>query len=338
MKSVRYTCPGIGCYDIEEPQIQKPDDIKIRVAYCSICGSDIHTLKGEMDETWGFKKGELNPMGHEASGVIAEVGPEANIKGLKPGDKVIYYYDEYCGNCYFCRNGQEQFCLNVKIKDDAMQEYIVVKESQVFKLLDDADLAKACMIEPISVCLHGIDRCNIRPGYRVAVSGGGSIGLVILQLAKMSGASRLTLIEPIQEKRDLAKKFGAEHVIDPINHNVVEECKKITDGLGFDVVIETSGVPAACQPAYDILSRGGLLEFFAIYANYKFPLDLMDMFFKEATITTVFESPYMFPRAIEIFTKIDLDDFVKNILPPEKCKEAFDLQMTGKPVKVLIKL
>ena len=97
MKSVRYTCPGIGCYDIEEPQIQKPDD---------------------------------------------------------------------------------------------------------------ADLAKACMIEPISVCLHGIDRCNIRPGYKVAVSGGGSIGLVILQLAKMSGASRLTLIEPIQEKRDLAKKFG----------------------------------------------------------------------------------------------------------------------------------
>lgn len=337
MKSIRYTCPGIGCYNIEEPQIQKPDDIKIRIAFASICGSDIHTLKGEMDEAWGFKKGALNPMGHEASGVVAEVGPEAKIKGLKAGDKVIYYYDEYCEKCYFCRNGQEQFCLNVKIKDDAMQEFIVISENQVFKLPEDADLAKACMVEPISVCLHGIDRCNIRPGYKTAISGGGSIGLVMLQLAKMSGACRLTLIEPVKEKRDLAKKFGAEHVIDPFKQDVIEECKKITGGLGYDVVIETSGVPGACQASYDILSRGGLLEFFAIYANYKFPVDLMDMYFKEATITTVFESPYTFPRAIELLNRINLDDFIKNIFPPEKCKEAFDLQMTGKPVKVIFK-
>ena len=208
-------------------------------------------------------------------------------------------------------------------------------EQQVFKLPDGADLAKASLIEPITVTLHGIDMCRIRPGSKVAISGGGAIGLLMLQLAHLSGAVKLTLIEPVPEKRDLGMTMGADFTIDPSKQDVVSEGKKITENLGYDVVVETSGVPAACPPAYQILSRGGILEFFAIYANYKFPLDLMDFWDREATICGVFQSPYMFPRAIGLIDRLKLDEFVKHIFKPEQCKEAFELQMTGKPVKVM---
>lgn len=337
MKSIRYTKPGFGCYDVEEPQIVNADDVKIKVAYASICGSDIHTIKGDLDEYFKFKAGELSPLGHEASGVVVELGPDANAKGLKIGDKVAYYYNVYCGKCYFCRNGQEHFCLNVTGNGTAMSEYMVLNEQQVFKLRDDIDLAKGCLLEPVSVCLHGIDMCRIKAGDKVAISGGGAIGLLLLQLAKFSGASKLTIIEPVAEKRELAIKLGADFTIDPVKQNVVEEGRKLTDNLGYDVVIESSGVPRACQPAYDILSRGGLLQFFAIYANYKFPLDLMDMWDREATICTVFQSPYMFPRSIAMLDRLNLDDFILYKFAPEDCAKAFDAQMTGKPVKVMFK-
>jgi (R,R)-butanediol dehydrogenase/meso-butanediol dehydrogenase/diacetyl reductase/L-iditol 2-dehydrogenase len=179
--------------------------------------------------------------------------------------------------------------------------------------------------------------CHIRPGARVAVSGGGGVGLIMLQLAKMSGACKLTLIEPVREKRELAIKLGAEYVIDPMHQDTVYEARKLTGGLGYDVVIETSGSPKACQPAYDMVSRGGLLQLFGIIADYKFPIDLMDMWMKEMTICTVFQSPYVFPRAIELLNHLNLDDYVKNIYPPEKYKEAFEFQMTGKPTKVMFK-
>jgi threonine dehydrogenase-like Zn-dependent dehydrogenase len=337
MKSIRYTVPGYGCYDVEEPQIVNRDDVKIRVAYASICGSDIHTIHGDLDKYFKFEPNTLIPLGHEASGVVVELGPETGVKGLRVGDKVAYYYDKYCGKCYFCRNGQEQFCLNVTANGTAMSEYMVLGEQQVFKLPADTDLARACLIEPITVCLHGIDMCRVRPGSKVAVSGGGGIGLIMVQLARLSGATKLTLIEPVAEKREMGIKLGADFTIDPSTGDIVAEGKRITEGLGYDVVIETSGVPEACQPAYDILSRGGVLEFFAIYADYKFPLDLMDLWDREATICGVFQSPYMFPRAIALLNRLNLDDFVKHIFKPEDCVKAFEAQMTGKPAKVMFK-
>ena len=142
MKSIRYTMPGFGCYDVAEPQIVNADDVKIRVAYAGMCGSDIHTIKGDLDEYFKFEAGALTPLGHEASGVVVELGPEANFKGLKVGDKVAYYYNKYCGKCHFCRNGQEQFCQHVTPNGSAMSEYMVLGEQQVFKLPEDTDLAK----------------------------------------------------------------------------------------------------------------------------------------------------------------------------------------------------
>jgi len=340
MKAIAYTMPGISLIDIPEPQIQKEGQVKIRVHYASICGSDIHTVKGEADghfQELGYKPGEPIVIGHEASGVIMEIAEGPNDKGLKAGDKVTFYYNTHCGNCYFCRNGQEQFCLNIKCSDMAMTEYMVLDQQQVYKLTDDVDLAKACIIEPISVCLHGIDLAGIRQGSKVAISGGGGVGLLLLQMARLSGASKLTLIEPVEEKRKVAKKLGADHTIDPVNEDTVVRAAVITENLGYDVVIETSGSPRAVLPAYKIASRGATVELFAIYGDYKFELDLLDMWQRELRLQTVFQSPYMFPRAIALFPKLDLDDYVQAIFTPEQYQEAFDTMMNGRAAKVIFK-
>ncbi len=340
MKAIAYTMPGISLIDIPEPQIEREGQVKVKIHYASICGSDIHTVKGEADghfQDLGYGPGDPIVIGHEASGVITEVALGANDKGFKVGDKVTFYYNKHCGSCYFCRNGQEQFCLNMKTSDSAMSEYLVLDQQQVYKLDDDTDLARACIIEPISVCLHGIDLAGIRPGDKVAISGGGSIGLLMLQMARLSGASKLTIIEPIEAKRDLAKKLGAEYTIDPMSEDTIARAAEITEDLGYDVVIETSSSRHAVPPAYKIASRGGTVEFFAIYGDYKFELDLLDMWERELRLQTVFQSPYMFPRAIALFPKINLDDYVKAIFAPEQYEEAFDTVMAGKAVKVMFK-
>jgi threonine dehydrogenase-like Zn-dependent dehydrogenase len=188
--------------------------------------------------------------------------------------------------------------------------------------------------------LHGIDLCNIRPGTTVLISGSGGIGLLLLQEAKLSGALHLTVSDPIAEKRENAIKLGADHVIDPFTEDVVARALEITDGRGFDVVIEASGNPKAISSCYYALGRGGTLQFFGTYPDGTYmseiPLDGMkSVAFKEAKLIGIFQSPYMFHRAVDFYDKLNLDLFVENIFKPEDCKLAFETQMTGKPQKVL---
>jgi L-iditol 2-dehydrogenase len=342
MRRLFYTPSGLELRtDVPEPQIVKPDDVKIKISYCGVCGSDLHFLRKEMDYLV-LAESDHYPLGHEASGIITELGPEATAKGLKVGDKVIYYYNEHCGKCHYCRNGQEHLCTNMKVNMMAMSDYLVTGEQTVFKLDDDTDMAKAVFHEPISVCLHGIDLARIKPGNTVLISGGGAIGMILLQLAKLSGAAELTMSEPIAWKREQAKKFGAVHTIDPVNESVAEKALEYTDGLGYDVVIEASGSVRACPAALEAVGRGGTLEFFAaLYdVNYNFPLNLQAAFFKEVTIIGgVFQSPYAFPRTMRLFKCLDIDGLMSEncIFPVENAQEAFEAQMNGKTIKSIIK-
>jgi (R,R)-butanediol dehydrogenase/meso-butanediol dehydrogenase/diacetyl reductase/L-iditol 2-dehydrogenase len=327
-------------YDIPEVQITKPDDVKIKVAYAGICGSDIHIIHGDIDEFIGVKPGDKRVIGHEAVGYVAELGPATGVKGLKVGDKVAFYYNYHCGNCYYCRSGKEGFCENIELRDWVMSDYIVFSEQQVYKLPDDADMKRAALIEPVSVTLHGVDLCNIKPAMTVMISGSGGIGLLLLQEAKLCGATRLTVSEPVAEKRENALKLGADYVIDPFSEDVAERSMEITDGRGFDVIIEASGNPKSIAGCYHALGRGGTLQFFGTYPEGTFmkdiPLDGMKaLAFKEAKLIGIFQSPYMFHRAVEFYEKLDLDLFTQYVFKPEDCKLAFETQMTGKPQKVL---
>lgn len=308
------------------------EDVKIKVAYCAICGSDPHLIDGIFG--WDPPFG----LGHEVSGTIVELGKNATKKGLKIGDKVAGNFLKFCGTCYYCRNGQEQFCEHTR-NEPGMSEYVVWHESQVCKVPDDVSLEEACLIEPISIAVRIMDKTNIKMGQRVAISGGGPIGLLTLQMLKMFGATSLTMIEPIAERQELAREFGADYVINPITQNVEEEAKKITGGLGFDLVIEASGSPKAAPTACEIAGRGGTVLYIAMFPkDYEMPLNLYEKcYWNELTISGIYVAPYAFPRAMQILPRMNLDKFINKIFTIDQAEEAFEAQVSGKYPKILIK-
>lgn len=335
MKALCYMKPGIEIRDVAEPQITNLDDVKIEINYASICASDKHIIEGDFDAATAA--GSI--IGHEASGIVIELGKEATAKGLKVGDRVTYYFNQYCGKCYYCRNGQEHLCSNIKGYSTAFSEYVVCNEQQVHKLPDSVDLLKGCMSEPVSVCLHGVDMANITPGSTVAVYGGGGIGMIMVQLVKLAGATNITLIEPVEEKQQIGKRLGADYVLSPMDSSFAKRVAQITDGRGFDSIIEASGSPKAAESAFETIGRGGTIVYFSLYpSGYQLSVDMFSLFFKEVTLRGVFQSPYVFPRVMAILPKLDLSDLTAKIFPLDKGIEAFECQKAGKHPKIVLKI
>jgi (R,R)-butanediol dehydrogenase/meso-butanediol dehydrogenase/diacetyl reductase/L-iditol 2-dehydrogenase len=271
---------------------------------------------------------------------VAALGPDAAAKGLRVGDRVTLYYNAYCGKCHFCNAGKQHLCENIRVTVGFMAEYAVVDEQQVYKLPDDLTMRQGALAEPVSVCLHGVEMCRIRPGDTVAVSGGGGIGHICMQLARLSGGSRATLFEPVAWKREAARKAGAEHVLDPLAPGFQEAAMAVTDGRGFDVIIECSGAAPTIGVCYHLLSRGGTLELMALFKP-EVTLDAIGQFSamqKEATVIAgVFQSPYTLQRAVELLHRIDTGFLTASVFEPEQYAEAFAAQKQGKCMKSIFR-
>jgi (R,R)-butanediol dehydrogenase/meso-butanediol dehydrogenase/diacetyl reductase/L-iditol 2-dehydrogenase len=320
---------------LDQPmQDMGPEDVRIKVAYCAICGSDPHLVEGIFG--WEAPFG----MGHELSGVIMEVGEKATKKGLKVGDRIAGNFLRFCGTCYYCQNGQQQFCLHAdESNNPGMAETVVWHESQVYKLPEDVSLRQGCLLEPISVAVRMMDKVQPRFGERILISGGGPIGLLGLQAMKMFGATSLTLSEPIEERRALALQYGADYVIDPLKQNIYDEAMKITDGLGFDTVVDCSGSVHAVEVLPEITAKGGTLLYGAMYPNdYEMPLNLYKYCYaNELTISGYYVSPYTFPRAKQMLSRFDLEALTATVFDIDDAEAAFEAQLSGKYPKILIK-
>jgi len=308
-----------------------PHDVKVKVAYCAICGSDPHVVGGIFG--WEPPFG----IGHELSGVIVEVGENAACNGWKVGDRVGGNFRKYCGTCYYCTNAMEQWCEHVT-EEPGMAEYIIWNERQPVRVPDDVSLKNACLIEPVSIAVRTLDKTNIKVGHNVVVSGGGPIGLLCLQLINIYGAANLTLLEPNPARREIAKKYGAKYVLDPTKEDVLDYANKITNGRGFDVCLEVSGAPSAAETMLKISARCARIVYVAQYPReYDLPLNLYDqLYMKELDITGTFVSPYAFTRTAQIIGRLDLDDLTSVVYPIDQCAEAFEAHMSGKYPKVLI--
>jgi len=307
------------------------DEVKIKVAYCSICGSDPHIVGGIFGWTPPFG------LGHEVSGVIVETGKTAASHGWKIGDRVGGNFRNYCGKCYYCVNGMEQFCENVS-EEPGMAEYVVWNERQPVRAPAGVSLKNACLMEPVSIAVRVMDKTAIKIGHNAAVSGGGPIGLLCLQLINLYGAVNLTMIEPNPARRELALKYGAKYVLDPANDDVEKKADEITDGRGFNVCIEASGAPAAAETLLKISAKCARIVYVAQYPRgYNMPLNLYDQFFmKELDITGTFVSPYAFTRAAQIIRRLDIGDLTAVIFPIDRAAEAFQAHLSGRHPKVLI--
>lgn len=325
---------------VEDVEVRdlKDNEVLIQVKYCGVCGTDVHIFHGDGGAF------AVNPPlipGHEFSGVVAKVG--ANVTRVKVGDRVSGDPNDMCGECYFCKNGKQHFCTNNigvgTTVDGGFAEYVIMREKQVYKFSENLSFLEAAMAEPISCCLNGIDLCNIRQGSTVLIIGAGPIGMIALQLAKYSGASKLILSEPVEEKRNIAKKLGATKVIDPIHEDVQAELDAYCENV--DVVIECAGNIHTQEDAVKFAGKGATVMFFGLVGpEDSFPLKPDMVFKKELKITSSFINPYTFERAIAVLESktLKFDDIITNIVPLEQIQDVFTKPEYRRTGKVMIEI
>lgn len=279
--------------------------------------------------------------GHEFSGVVKKIG--ANVNRIKVGDRVSGDPNDMCGECYFCKNAMQHFCTdNIGVGttvDGGFAEYVIMHEKQLYTFSDDLSFIEAAMAEPVSCCLHGIDLCHIKSGDTVLVIGGGPIGMIMLQLAKNEGATKLILSEPVEEKRELALKLGATKVIDPINEDVQAVLDEYTPNV--NVVIECVGNIHTQEDAVKFAGKGATVMFFGLASpEDSFPLKPDDVFKKELHITSSFINPYTYERAIQVLESktLRLEDLITNIVPLDDIADVFTKPEYRRAGKVMIKI
>ena len=326
----RYPSQGLHLLDVPEPQVVRPTDVKIRVQYCAICGSDVHTASGDFDYMYtGVPENFHVPLGHEVSGVVTEVGQDCTR--VKVGDRVTYNNNRGCGQCYFCRSTVST--------QGGMGEYVVTDETQVYQLPGDISLREGCLTEPTSIAMRAIQRAEIRPGMSVAIFGGGPIGMLALQLARLSGAHPLVLMDIVPEKLELALTLGADAALNSGEAELDQNARALTEGRGFDVVIECSGALPALDTACNLVAPGGTLVIASAYrGGAKYSLDLASAFYRELTIRSVFLSPGLFDRSVRMLGRLDLSRVITGEFPLDRYEEAFQTQRSGAHVKVILKI
>lgn len=333
MKALMYVAKNkVEVMDIPEPQV-RPGTVKIRVDYCALCATDVHIVS---DGLYGVP----TPfgIGHEGSGEIIELGEGAAEAGWKLGDRVAVASGGPCGICDQCKRGNDIFCQRLMPAFPMCAEFSTPKLNMIFKIPDGKPTKDYCIAEPCASAMQGIDLADIKIGDNVAISGVGGIGAILLNMILLKGATRVTAIDPVPDKRDRALAMGADYVIDPTSEDIVARAKEITDGRGFNVVIEASGVPVAAPPVLKMIANKGKAVYFAVYPmDYELPVNLYELYTQEISMQTVYTSIYNYPRVMELIPKLQLD----KIFGPEKtmdeAAEAFELYRSSKYPKVVVK-
>jgi 2-desacetyl-2-hydroxyethyl bacteriochlorophyllide A dehydrogenase len=321
--------------EVPEP-VMKPDEVKVKIAFAGLCGTDPENL----EQRFGLMSPEVYKqariLGHEASGTIAAIGSEVKNR-FEIGQRVAMNFRAACGACWYCQNGLEHYCHFAEGSSGCFAEYAVYPESAIYPLPDEVSLEIGSLLEPVSVAVHAIDQAKVTTGSTVAVCGGGPIGLLCLEMALKAGAAKTLLSEPVAEKRALAKKLGADVVIDPFHEDIIAAGKKLTDGRGFNTVIDASGNLKAARQCIDMADNCGTILWAAVYGkDVEIGVPPFLMYAKELTITSTFVSPYSFPRALAMLPKLELQSLITDIVPLKDIQHAFELHKAGKSIKILI--
>lgn len=326
---------GNGAFELRDVEIPHagPGEIVVKNMVCGVCGTDVHIKNGEPGSA------DVNPpvvLGHEYAGEVVEVG--AGVTSLKPGDHVTVDPNIYCGQCVYCRNGKKQLCPNMQAvgvtRDGGFAQYSLVPEAQAFRLLPSVPYEAGAMAEPLACCLHGIDLAGIKPGQTVCVIGGGAIGLIMLQLAKLSGAARLILSEPNAKRREAAKALGADETVDPTDPEQFAGAAE-----SADVVVECVGNNPAVQSAFAFAKKGAVIVLFSVpKPEAQFPLPLFDVYKKELTIKGSFVNPDTHHRAVELINagRLDFGPIITHRYPLAELSEAIAAQSGSESIKVVV--
>ncbi len=314
-----------------------PGELVLRNQVCGVCGTDVHIYHGEPGSA------DVNPpvvLGHEYSGEVVEVGK--GVTGFAVGDHVTVDPNIYCGHCAYCQNGKKQLCPSMEAigvtRDGGFAQYSRIPASQAFKLEPTVPWEAAAMAEPLACCLHGIDLAGIQVGDKVCVVGGGAIGLLMVQLAKLSGASQIVLSEPNEKRRQVGLQLGANAAIDPTRPDAQEAFAQVLDG-GANVVIECVGNVPAVKSAFQFAGKGATVLLFSVpKVDAAFDLPLFDVYKKELTIKGSFVNPDTHARAVALINsgKVDFGPIITHRFTLDQLPEAIAMQMSDASIKVVV--
>lgn len=313
-----------------------PGELVLRNQVCGVCGTDVHIYHGEPGSA------DVNPpvvLGHEYSGEVVEVGE--GVTGFAVGDHVTVDPNIYCGHCAYCQNGKKQLCPSMEAigvtRDGGFAQYSRIPASQAFKLEPTVPWEAAAMAEPLACCLHGIDLAGIQVGDKVCVVGGGAIGLLMVQLAKLSGASQIVLSEPNEKRRQVGLQLGANAALDPTRPDSQEAFAQVLGGA--NVVIECVGNVPAVKSAFQFAGKGATVLLFSVpKVDATFDLPLFDVYKKELTIKGSFVNPDTHARAVALINsgKVDFDPIITHRFTLDQLPEAIAMQMSDASIKVVV--
>lgn len=331
--------------EVPKPTL-KDGQVLIRVHWTSICGTDLHIYLGE------FKPRVKYPriLGHEFSGVVEGLGE--NVFHLKKGDQVVVDPIIWCNQCPACLNGNNNACHFLKLigvdVDGAFAEYVVVDSDKVFRVPEIVSLRDAVLIELYSLGVHSTRKAMIEPGDRVVILGAGRLGLSVLEVVKQTAASWVCSVDLLENRLEIAKKLGADLVINAREEDPVGKILSITDGLGVDRVIETVGTAVnignrdmPVEQAVQMVRHGGRIVVMGM-GSQSTPVFWKEFVEKEIQLVGSRVTMGDFPRALSLMSQGRFHPalFISKECRLEETQDAFRLleEEPDRYLKFLIKV
>jgi L-iditol 2-dehydrogenase len=319
--------------EMPEPQIG-PEDVLVRVKACGICGSDVHGLDGSTGR-------RIPPliMGHEASGVIAEVGQ--GVTGWQKGDRVTFDSTIYCGKCHFCRRGEINLCDNRRVlgvscgeyrQHGAFAEYVAAPQHILYRLPAEVSFEHAAMVEALSVAFHAVARTPIGLNDAAVVVGAGMIGLLVVQSLRVAGCGNIIAVDLDPQRLELARELGADEGLNPQVVDVVAQVSQRTAGRGADVSFEVVGISSTLDLAIKCLRKGGTLTLVGNLApTTEFPLQAVVT--RELTLNGSCASRGEYPACLDMISRgaINVAAMISAVAPLAEGTAWFHRLYQGEP-------
>src|SRR3954451_11626836 len=330
MRALVFHGPGQRAWeDVARPALQQDTDAIVRVDAVTICGTDLHIMKGDVP---AVTPGRI--LGHEAVGTVEEVG--AGVKNVRVGDKVLVSCITACGSCRFCREGHYGQCLGGggwilgHLINGTQAEYVRVPFADTSTHPAPAGVSDETllMLADILPTGHEVGVLNgkVSPGDVVAVVGAGPIGLSAIMGSRLYSPAHIVAIDKADARLDAAKQFGADVVVNNDRQDPAVAIAELTDGLGADVTIEAVGVPAPFELAASLVRPGGHVANIGVHGEPA-TLPLEELWIKNVTITTGLVDTYSTPNLLKLTTahQIDAAKFITHHFELDAFMEAYDV-------------
>lgn len=243
--------------EVDPPDLGE-DEVLVQVKAAGICGTDIHILRAEYFQDFPIIAG------HEFSGQIVEVGKQ--VSQFKVGDRVTADPNIFCDRCYFCKINKNNHCLNFQAvgvtRNGAFAELVAVPEKCVFPIPENLTFAEAALAEPLACVVYGAKRSGIQPGEKVLIFGAGPIGLLLLALYRVYGASQIVVVDVSEKKLEKAKEWGADLVV--LANGTEDRSIREISPLGFELVVDATGIPEVQQKELQFIQPDGTYLLFGV--------------------------------------------------------------------------